>query len=78
MPLPVDLERLKKAMWEGDVNTLDEIAGCVCCCDEHTFEHCPARLWEGCRGQGSMTKDDVAAWAKHYGMTIEEFYGYKP
>lgn len=70
----VDRERLKKAMWEGDLDTLDKIAGCVCCCDEHTFEHCPARAWGGCRGQDTLTKDDIEAWARHYGMTVEEFY----
>lgn len=67
--------RLEKAIWEGDVSTLDEIAGCICCCDEHTFEHCPARDWYGCRGKCSLTREDVLDWAAFYGMTLDEFYG---
>jgi hypothetical protein len=66
-------------MWAGDVDTLDEIAGCRCCCHEHTFGRgCPAYAWGGCRGQCTMTHEDVESWASHYerfhGMTRENFY----
>lgn len=66
---------MQDAIWEGDLDVLQERAPCVCCCSEHTFDHCPARAWEGCRGQGSMTQADVEAWAAHYGMTLSQFYG---
>jgi hypothetical protein len=75
------LERhIKDAMWSGDVDTLNELAPCKCCCDEHTYgPGCPAYQWGGCRGQGTMTHDDYLAWAEHYkkfhGMTEDEFYG---
>ena len=68
-------EQIKEAMWAGDLDRLEEIAGCECCCDEHTFEHCLARLWGGCRGQGSLTNKDIEGWAAHYGMTVDQFYG---
>jgi hypothetical protein len=64
------------AIWAGDLDTLEERAGCICCCAEHTFEHCPARLWEGCRGQGALTRADIDEWARHYGMTREEFLAF--
>lgn len=64
---------MEKAIWEGDVDTLRERAGCVCCCYEHTFEHCPARLWDGCRGSGTPTRVEINEWASLYGMTREEF-----
>ena len=66
-------ERINEAMWAGDVDRLQELAGCICCCDEHTFEHCPARQWDGCRGQGAPTHRDMEIWAAHYGMTPTEF-----
>jgi hypothetical protein len=62
-------------MWAGDVDLLDELAPCRCCCHEHTFESCEAREWGGCRGQGTMTRAEELSWAKHYGMTLEEFFG---
>ncbi len=82
-PRFVDLtEQIETAMWAGDVEKLDELAPCRCCCHEHTFDHCPARQWSGCRGQGSMTRADEAAWARHYekfhGMTLDQFYGDEP
>lgn len=68
------------AMWAGDVNLLNELAGCGCCCGEHTHEGCPAREWFGCRGQGSMTRDEEESWADHYarahGMSRAAFYGF--
>jgi hypothetical protein len=75
-------EALQRALWEGDIDKLGELAGCICCCDEHTFEHCPARQWEGCRGQGTMTRAEEEAWAefywKHHGLTKRQFYGDAP
>jgi hypothetical protein len=72
---------LKQALWDGDVDKLSELAGCVCCCDEHTFEHCPARIWYGCRGQYTMTRDEVAEWAEHYqkhhGLSRDQFLNYE-
>lgn len=71
---------IEDAMWAGDTNKLDEIAGCICCCHEHTFGHCPARQWNGCRGQFTMTYADEAEWAQHYekhhGMSEAEFFLY--
>jgi hypothetical protein len=71
---------LERAMWNGDLDQLSELAGCGCCCHEHTFEQCPARVWNGCRGSGSMTVDEEQSWLDHYqqhhGMTEERFFGY--
>jgi hypothetical protein len=66
-------KELDDALWAGDVDRLQELAYCRCCCDEHTFSDCPARLWGACRGQGAITHADKEAWAKFYGMTIDEF-----
>lgn len=70
---------MEEAVWAGDLDTLQERAGCVCCCAEHTFEGCPARAWEGCRGQGSLTQDDVEGWVRHYkryhGLSRDQFFG---
>lgn len=70
---------LQELMWDGNTDKLFEIAGCDCCCGEHTFESCPARLWYACRGQESTPIADREAWVKHYqqhhGMTREEFFG---
>lgn len=72
-------DELSRAMWEGDVDKLRELAGCGCCCDEHFFEDCPARAWGGCRGQHSLTRADYAAWEEHYrrhhGLSRDQFYG---
>ena len=62
-------------MWDGDVDRLHEIASCRCCCSDHTFEDCIARLWEGCRGSGTLTRQDIQKWADHYKMTLDEFWG---
>ncbi len=79
---PAD-KRLRDAMWAGDTDRCHELAHCICCCDEHTFEGCPARAWGGCRGQGSMTRADEESWARHYrdhhgidllGESINELY----
>lgn len=71
---------LDEAIWAGDVDTLDEMAPCVCCCSEHTHLGCPAREWRGCRsglGPGEEPYDE-SAWMRHYkanhGMTEREFY----
>src|SRR5271166_4206958 len=70
---------LEDAMWSGDIDRLCELAGCRCCCHEHTFEGCPARVWEGCRGSGSMPRMELESWANHYerfhGLTREQFFG---
>ena len=75
--LAVD-KTIEQAMW-GDVETLCDLASCICCCDEHTFESCPARVWSGCRGSGSMTRAEMESWAEHYRdtrrMTPNEFFG---
>jgi hypothetical protein len=57
---------LEDAIWAGDVDTLCRLAPCECCCGDHTFEQCAARVWGGCRGQGSMTRADEESWARHY------------
>lgn len=72
--------RLDKALWEGDVDTLEELAGCVCCCAEHTFGRgCPAYVWGGCRGQGTAETGTAQEWQRHYerfhGMSEEQFFG---
>lgn len=64
---------LAVAMWAGNVNALTWLAGCGCCCEEHTHDGCPARAWHGCRGQYAMTYRDLRAWADHYGMSVEDF-----
>lgn len=71
---------IQQAMWSGDIDKLDELAGCRCCCHEHTFEDCSARTWGGCRGQSKMTRAEEESWFRHYqalhGMTRDEFYGF--
>lgn len=71
---------LDEALWAGDVDRLCELAPCICCCAEHTFEHCLARLWSGCRGGDSSPRAEREAWLKHYqdhhGFTEEQFYGW--
>lgn len=71
---------LDEALWAGDVDRLHDLAPCRCCCHEHTFEDCPARLWYGCRGQYTMTRAEEYAWADHYlkfhGMSESEFFGW--
>lgn len=81
-------EALKSAMWAGDLDQLHELAPCACCCHEHTFPDCEARLWGGCRsGQpyGWGPEDDhreLRSWIRHYerfhGMTEAEFLGTVP
>ena len=80
MPLYAMRGELERAMWAGDIERLDEIARCRCCCHEHTFEWCYARIWGGCRGQHTMTRAEERSWVEHYrrfhGMTEDEFWGY--
>lgn len=70
---------LEIAMWAGDIDRLNELAGCQCCCHEHTFGGCPARTWDGCRGSGAMTRAELESWADHYArfhdMTRDQFLG---
>ena len=72
-------EQIQRAMWAGDTDWLNEHFGCVCCCDEHTFESCPARRWNGCRGNGEDSQAEYESWKRHYmklhGMTEEQFEG---
>jgi hypothetical protein len=75
------VDQLHEAMYAGDVEKLDELAPCNCCCAEHTFLNCPARIWGGCRG-GALGDDpdaEEASWLRHYqthhGLTEDEFYG---
>jgi len=71
-------QALEQALWAGDVDTLDRLAPCRCCCHQHTFESCPARAWFGCRGQFIMTRAEEESWARHYGvahgMSREQFF----
>jgi hypothetical protein len=74
------IEAIRRAMWEGDVDKLQEIAACRCCCHEHTFApYCPAYQWGGCRGQGTPDeKKLIESYKRFYmeerGMTEDEFY----
>jgi hypothetical protein len=65
-------------MWAGDTDTLDRLAPCRCCCADHTFANCPARAWNGCRGQPTSANDDPDSWAAFYkrtrGMNEDEFF----
>jgi hypothetical protein len=69
---------LEEAIWAGDVDRLYDLAPCKCCCADHTFSNCPARQWNGCRGQDSEQYDSKK-WFEFYkatrGMTEAEFYG---
>ncbi len=76
---------IKEAMWAGDIATLNKLAPCKCCCNEHTYGlSCPAWTWAGCRGyneNGLTTHQDELVWKAHYekfhGMTEKQFYGYE-
>jgi hypothetical protein len=68
------VKSIENAMWAGDLDKLHELAACICCCHEHTFEHCPARVWDGCRGSGTLTFTDTEEWRAFYGMTETQFY----
>jgi hypothetical protein len=72
--------QVHEAMWAGDVERLDAIAGCQCCCHEHTYgSGCPAYAWGGCRGQATLTWQEQKSWEQHYerfhGLSQEQFYG---
>lgn len=76
-------QRIGAAIWAGDIETLDKLAPCGCCCSEHTDLDCPARYWNGCRsglGPGEQPYDGEA-WAEHYaklhGMSEAEFYDWE-
>ena len=66
---------LTKAAWEGDIDRRCDLAYCRCCCWEHTFSWCPARLWNACRGGQSDPRTEEEAWRRHYGMTEAQWYG---
>lgn len=76
MSIPSNLPPwMLRAIWQGDTDTLQNRAPCICCCAEHTFDHCAARLWGGCRGQDAITSADIDKWAKHYGIPRGQFLG---
>lgn len=72
-------QNIDRAIWEGDIEYLQQYAGCICCCGEHTFSSCPAKVWGGCRGGPGTPADEYNDWKKHYmrfhGMTEDEFDG---
>lgn len=75
-------EEFLDALWAGDVDRLQEIAPCRCCCWEHTFTDRDARYWSGCRSglaPGESWRDIHQGWARWYaeirGMTEAEFFG---
>lgn len=75
-------DALQAAMWAGDVDELERLAPCGCCCHEHTHHRCDAREWGGCRsglGPGESLEGEARAWqcwyAEHRGMSEEVFYG---
>lgn len=73
-------EQIEDAMWAGDLDTLQELAPCRCCCDEHTFGDCEAREWGGCRGGSGpswleIERGYIEHYMIHHGMTMEQFYG---
>ena len=66
---------IQEAMWNKDEETLSRLAGCGCCCGDHTSTCCPARIVGNCRGQGSELQDPEY-WRSHYSnLTDDEFYG---
>jgi hypothetical protein len=71
------MNEIEQAMWAGDTDRLHELAPCGCCCWEHFFAHCPAQVWDGCRGnwRGRIDADE---WQKFYqqsrGMSYDMFY----
>lgn len=69
---------LNDAMWRGDIEWIDAHYGCGCCCEDHTFAGCPARLWNGCRGQNSIEDIDgwMAHYAAHHGLNRYQFFGW--
>lgn len=76
-------ERIKAAMWAGDLGALEALAPCVCCCHEHTFANCEAREWGGCRSglaPGETLEGYERGWQEHYarehGMSEAQFYGW--
>ena len=79
------LKQIHQAMWDNDEDKLKELAPCGCCCSDHTFMCCPARHWGGCGGGGlgeksiDMIGDDYQKWYEQTrGMTMDDFFSYKP
>lgn len=52
------------AMYKKDDDALHEEFGCICCCAEHTFASCLARLWGGCRSGISVPFTELVAASK--------------
>lgn len=48
-----------EAIWAHDTDALYELAPCGCCCHEHYFDNCVARLYGGCRGAVPMTMAEL-------------------
>lgn len=77
------IKQIHQAVWDNDQDKLQELAPCDCCCDEHTFGCCPARIWNGCRGGGvgqlSIREigDDYQKWySETRGMSEDDFFGW--
>jgi hypothetical protein len=52
---------IEDAMWRGDNAWLANNLPCKCCCEEHTYRDCPARVWSGCMGQDFDFKEDACS-----------------
>ena len=77
---PTGNPALDAAIWAGDVDLVDELAPCRCCCFDHTHAGCPARKVGTCRGQGNTDGEDYDGWKTyymlHHGFTEAQFdYG---
>ena len=53
-------------MWAGDMDKLQELYPCDCCCKDHTWARCMARHYNGCRsglrfGVSEPVEDEVQA-----------------
>jgi len=73
------VEEIQEHMWDDDMDWIYENAGCRCCCYEHTFSDCVARVWGGCRGgdgKGRNVYDhqSLEDWRKFLGMDSDTFY----
>lgn len=69
---------IREAVYKGDSDSVYELAGCGCCCSDHTFSDCVGRLVGICRSglpYGVSEHQDLTLWAKHYGMSLDKFLG---
>lgn len=54
---------------EQDDRRMAWFFSCDCCCAEHTFASCLARVWNGCRSglpYGADQYEDYESWKDHY------------